>query len=112
MKIELSDDTIELLLKNKDGSQEAFHVDALELRMVLEECEKRHTLEQKDGFQFATREFLQDVARGLVSLGIEYATVSMAYAAWAGFSRILEAQKKSTSTESESGTNSTSTHLT
>lgn len=112
MKIELAHDTIDLVRKHKDGSQEVINVDALELRMMLEDVESRHDLKKEGGYQFATREFLRDVADGLVSLGIENANVSMAFSAWAGFSRLIEEQKKSTSIESESGTNSESTHST
>jgi hypothetical protein len=95
-KIEVRDDSIEVLIKRQSEPPNSVAVDLLELRMLVEELEAKHPMKREKGMVYATREFLRDLATQLKEIGVEGATPSMAFQLWSKLSEAVEALKKNT----------------
>ena len=108
-KIEVREDSIEVLIKRQSEPSTSVSVDLLELRMLVEELEAKHPMRREKGMVYATREFLRDLATQLNEIGVEGATPSMAFQLWSKLSEAVEALKKNTPEEQRSAKNTGST---
>ena len=98
-QIDLTSDSFSVAYK-RDGQERTAFLDVLEMRLLCDELEARHTLERKNGQVYATRAFLADVASELSKMGVEGATVYEAFQIWSKLGTVIEAIKKNTSGES------------
>jgi hypothetical protein len=96
--LELSDESVQLVVKRGGAEGEPISVDLLEARLLCEELEAKHKLETRDGMMHATREFLRDLAAGLNEMGID-ATPSIAAQLWTRLASVIEDLKKNTPSE-------------
>jgi hypothetical protein len=109
--LQFQDETVEVGIKRPDGEVRPVKLDVLELRLLCQELERKHSLKREGLKVFATRDFLNDFKSQLATMGIE-ASVNVAYQIWARAQEITDQLKKNTdSTQpSPSSTESTPTN--
>lgn len=100
-QIDLKPESFQVAFK-RDGVERVADLDVLDVRLMFEDMERKHTLERRDGNVYATRAFLSEVASELQKMGVDGATVSEAFQVWTRLSSVIEAIKKNTNVESGS----------
>lgn len=100
-QIDLTPESFSVSYK-RDGQERHAVLDVLEMRLLFEDLEAKHTLARRDGKVYATRAFLADAASELQKIGIEGATVSEAFQIWTNLGNVVESIKKNTNGESGS----------
>ncbi len=110
-RIELeSDHEVEIVVKNGQEADKVVSVDLMDLRLVVEQIERRHNLTVDNGRIIGTREFFVDLSRVLAAdLGIEGLSTRQVHQLWVKLSDVTEALKKNTLLEQPSATPTDST---
>lgn len=91
------DRCIEIKLSGGPNDGEAYRVDFLLLRLAIDEVQRVHQLEERDGMYIPTSNFLADLSQRLEDF-IGYCTPTIAHTLWVKTADIAADEKKSTGT--------------
>jgi len=105
----LDDGTLRFKVKAQDGTERDHAIDVLILKLACTEAVDKHKLAVRNDLYVPTVDFLDDLKRRLIELGIEGCTPSIAFQLWQASAAGIEFLKKNTSETPPSDSGSSET---